>query len=129
MTTSPEIEKLFSEYITDMGERPGGFIGILDPKTIENGDPKTLGKEIQRGADILENRIVDLNFEPWELENGKTGARLKKVVKIYRKMGEEIEMMTEKEPKEYHLYVIAILIDMISSLFNHIEIHIDENQD
>jgi len=42
-------------------------------------------------------------------------------------MGEEIEKMNEKEPKEHHLYLIALLIDMISSLFNHIEISIDES--
>lgn len=128
MSTSPNIEKLFLEYLKNMGENPGGFIGLLDPEYIENGDPKVLGKEIQLIADILENRIIDLNFKPWELEKGKTGSRLKEAVKIYRKMGEEIELMTEKEPKEYHLYVIAILIDIISSLFNHIEIYIEEYQ-
>jgi len=41
-------------------------------------------------------------------------------------MGKEIENMTKYEPKEYHLYIMAILIDIISSLFNHIEPHASE---
>ena len=128
MSTSPNIERLFLDYIKDMGENPGGFIGLLKPEHLEKGDPKTLGEEIKRGAAILENGVNYMNFESWELEKGKTGSRLKESIQIYRKMGEEIEMMTEKEPKEYHLYVIALLIDIISSLLNHIEIHIAESQ-
>jgi hypothetical protein len=121
MSTSPNIEKLFMEYMKVMGETPGGFIGILDPEHIKKGDPKTLGKEMARGADIIENTIKDMDFQPWEYEKGKTASRLIEAVKIYRKMGEEIETMTHQEPKEYHLYVITILIDIISSLINHIE--------
>jgi hypothetical protein len=62
-----------------------------------------------------------MDFQSWESEKGKTGSRLKEAVRIYREMGKEIEKMTEKEPNEYHLYVIAILIDIISSLRNHID--------
>lgn len=129
MTTSPNIEKLFLKYMEDIGENPGGLIGFLKPENLEEGDPKTLGKEIQIGAAFLQDGINNMYFYPWELEEGKTGSRLEKTIQIYRQMGEEIEMMTEKEPKEYHLYLIAILTDIISSLVNHIEIHIEENQD
>ncbi|MEN6591930.1 MAG: hypothetical protein ABFC12_01650 [Methanobacterium sp.] len=105
-----------------MGESPGGFLGLLNPETLEIGDPKSLGKEIQRGADILESGIDEIDFKPGELEKGKAGSRLKEAVRIYRLMGKEIEQMTENQPKEYHLYVIAILIDIMSSLLNHMEI-------
>jgi hypothetical protein len=44
-----------------------------------------------------------MDFQPWEGEKGKTGSRLKEAIRIYREMGKEIEQMTEKEPKEYHL--------------------------
>jgi len=37
-------------------------------------------------------------------------------------MGEEIEQITENQPRDYCLYVIVILIDITSSLLNHIEI-------
>lgn len=121
MSTSPEIEKLFSKYMENIGENPGGFIGFLKPENFENGDPKTLGKTVQRGANLLENSVNYMDFEPWELEQGRNGARLKEAVQIYREMGEEIEKMTEKEPREYHLYIIAMLIDIISSLLHHIE--------
>lgn len=128
MTTSPNIEKLFLKYVEDMGEYPGGLIGLLKLENLEEGDPKTLGKEIQVGATLLQDGLNNMYFYPWELEDGKTGSRLKEAIEIYRQMGEEIEKMTEKKPKEYHLYVIAMLIDIISSLLNHIEIHIEENQ-
>ncbi len=121
MSTSPEIEKLFSKYMETIGENPGGFIGFFKPEHLEKGDPKTLGRTIQIGAEDLETSINYMDFEPWELEPGKNGARLKEAVKIYREMGKEIEKMTEKEPKEYHLYLIAILLDMLSSLLHHIE--------
>lgn len=122
MTTNPKIEKLFSNYIEDMGEIPGGFLGLLNHECLEIGDPKSLGKEIQRGASILESVIDEMDFKPLELEKGKAGLRLKEAVRIYRLMGEEIEQMTEHQPREYHLYVIAILIDIMSSLLNHIAI-------
>ena len=129
MTTSPNIEKIFSKYINDMGSQPGGFIGFLNPELIEEGDPKLLGKQIQIGATILKEGFNNMHFYPIEMEKGKSGYRLKESIEIYRQMGEEIEKMTQKEPKEYHLYIIAILIDIISSFTNHIEIYIDENQE
>jgi len=43
-------------------------------------------------------------------------------VRIYGLMGEEIEQITENQPRDYCLYVIVILIDITSSLLNHIEI-------
>ncbi|HEY0196007.1 MAG TPA: hypothetical protein VGC02_00390 [Methanobacterium sp.] len=122
MSTNPTIEKLFYNYRENMGESPGGFLGLLNPESLEIGDPKSLGKEIQRGADILESGIQEMDFKPLELEKGKAGSRLKEAVRIYSLMGKEIEQMTEHQPKEYHLYVIALLIDIISALLNHIEI-------
>ncbi|WP_414469207.1 hypothetical protein [Methanobacterium sp. ACI-7] len=127
MSTLPNIERLFLEYIEDMGESPGGFISILKPEHLENGDPKTLGKQIQSAADYLDYFINHMDFEPWELEKGKIGSRLKNAVQIYRQMGVEIEMKTEQEPKDYHLYVIALLMDIISSLLNHVEMQSKSN--
>lgn len=53
MSTSPNIEKSFLEYLKDMGENPGGFIGLLNAENLEKGNPKTLGKLIQTGADAF----------------------------------------------------------------------------
>lgn len=71
MNTSLNIEKLFLEYIRDMGETPGGFIGLLYPETLEEGVPKKLGHQIQTVASILENRIEDIEFEPWNKKKEK----------------------------------------------------------
>lgn len=49
MVTSNKIEKLFLEYLKDVGEIPGGFLGILDLKLLEEGNPNVLGKEMKRG--------------------------------------------------------------------------------
>lgn len=122
MSTNPKIEKLFSDYLEKMGESPGGFLGLLNPENLEIGDPKFIGKEMQRGAAILESGIIEIDFSPMELERGKTGSRLKEAVKVYGLMGKEIEQMTEHQPREYHLYVITILIDILSALLNHIEL-------
>jgi len=65
MNTSLNIEKLFLKYIRDMGETPGGFIGLLNPETLEEGDPKKLWRQIQTVASILGNEIEDMFFEPW----------------------------------------------------------------
>ncbi len=54
-----------------------------------------------------------MNFQSWEFEKDKAGSRLENSIIVYRKMSEEIEQMTVNEPREYHLYVIAILIDII----------------
>lgn len=125
MKYSPNIEKLFLEYIEDIGETPGGCISICDPKILEEGDPKKLGRQMQSRADILEDAVNMIDFQPWEYEKGKTASRLLAAISVYREMGKEVEKMTEKEPKEYHLYIIIMLIDIISSLFNHINLPID----
>ena len=67
-----------------------------------------------------------MNFQSWEFEKGKAGSRLENSIIVYRKMSEEIEQMTVNEPREYHFYVIAILIDIISSLFDHIASDVSE---
>ncbi len=63
-----------------------------------------------------------VDFQPWEYEKNKTASRLLAAISVYREIGKEVEKMTEKEPKEYHLYIIFLLIDIISSLFNHINL-------
>ena len=65
-------------------------------------------ENIQIGATILKEGMDSKHFYPFDMEKGKSGYRLKESIQIYRQMGEEIENMTQKEPKEYHLYLIAI---------------------
>ena len=125
--TSPSFEKLFLKYVEDMGETSGGFIGIVNPEIIEEGNPKKIGDALQRGADILENRLEDIEFQPYEYEKGKTKSRLKEALNVLREMGKEIESRTTSESKEYHWYIIAITMDIISSFFNHIEIYLVEH--
>ena len=125
--TSPEFEKLFLTYINKMGETPGGFIGVVNSDTIEKGNPKEIGQSLQKTADILESRLEDIEFEPYEYEKGKTRFRLKEALNTLREMGKEMENMTTRESKEYHWYIIAIAMDIISSLFNHIEIYLTEH--
>ena len=124
--TSPELEKLFSKYIKDMGETSGGFFSFVSPDAIKEGNPKEIGQELQKGAYILENRLEDIEFQPYEYEKGKTGWRLKEALNTLRQMGKEMENMGDQEPNEYHWYIIALIMDIVSSLFNHIEIYIAE---
>ncbi len=125
--TSPELEKLFLKYIDEMGETSGGFIGIVNPDVIEEGNPREIGQQLQEATDILESRLEDIEFQPYEYEKGKTRSRLKEALNTLRKMGKEMENMTTQESKEYHWYIIAITMDIISSLFNHIEIYLTEH--
>jgi|GEM_PF-2089931 len=125
--TSLKFEELFLTYIKDMGETSGGFFSVVNPEIIEKGNPQEIGQELQITADILESRLNDIEFQPYEYEKGKTGSRLKGAINTLRKMGKEMENMTTPEPKEYHWYIIAITMDIISSLFNHIEIYITEH--
>lgn len=125
--TSLKLEKLFLKYISDIGETPGGFIGIIDSDTIAEGNPKRIGQELQKATDILESRLEDIEFQPYEYEKGKTRSRLKESLNILREMGKEMENVTAPESKEYHWYIIAVTMDIISSLFNHIEIYLTEH--
>ncbi|MEN6292798.1 MAG: hypothetical protein ABFD07_12385, partial [Methanobacterium sp.] len=65
--------------------------------------------------------------QPYEYEKGKTRTRLYGALNTLREMGKEMEKMTSQESKEYHWYIIAITMDIISSLFNHIEIYLTEH--
>ena len=110
-----------------MGDISGGFFSIVNPETIEKGNPKEIGQELQNAAEILENRLEDIEFQPYEYEKCKTRSRLEKALNTLREMGKEMANMTDQEPKEYHWYIIALIIDIVSSLFNHIEIYIEEH--
>lgn len=123
----PKFEKLFLNYINEMGETSGGFISIVNSGTIEEGNPKIIGQELQKASDILEVRLEDIEFQPYEYEKGKTRSRLKEALNTLREMGKEMENMTTLESKEYHWYIIALTMDIISSLFNHIEIYLTEH--
>ncbi len=125
--TSPELEKLFLKYIDEMGETSGGFIGFVNSNTIKEGNPKIIGQELQKATDILEARLEDIEFQPYEYEKGKTRSRLNEALNTLSEMGKEMENMTVQESKEYHWYIIAITMDIISSLFNHIEIYLTEH--
>jgi hypothetical protein len=125
--TSLKLEKLFLTYVDKMGETPGGFIGITNLKTIEEGNPKEIGKWLQKTVDVLESRLEDVEFQPYEYEKGKTRPRLKEALNTLREMGKEMENRTNQESKEYYGYIIAMTVDIISSLFNHIEIYLDEH--
>lgn len=111
-----QLKNLFGRYIEER-VKVQGFVGLLNLDSLLKCDPKTLGNEIKICADMLENRTNDLRFEPWR--EGKAGCRLKETIKIHRGTGEEVGM-DEKDPNEYHLYLIIMLIDMISSLLKHI---------
>ncbi|MGB9936146.1 MAG: hypothetical protein ACPK7O_00355 [Methanobacterium sp.] len=82
MTTSPNIEKLFLQYLENVGEDPRGFIGFLDTEILERCDTKALGERLKRGANILKNGLYFMDFGPGELEKGKTSARLQEAVNI-----------------------------------------------
>ena len=100
--TSLELEKLFLTYIDKMGETPGGFIGITNLKTIKECNPNEIGQGLQKAADILESRLEDIKFQPYEYEKGKTRPRLKEALNTLREMGKEMENMTTPESKEYY---------------------------
>ena len=125
--TSIELEKLFLTYMDNIGETPGGFIGLTNSKMIEEGNPKEMGQGLQKVVDILESRLEDVEFQPYEYEKGKTRSRLKEALNTLREMGKEMENRITPEPKEYHWYIIVITMDIISSLFNHIEIYLTEH--
>lgn len=125
--TSDKIEKLFLNYINNMGEIPGGLFGIIPPKTIKEGNPEEIGRVMQRGADLIEIGIDNMQFESWEYEKGKTKSRITEAINVYRAMGKEMENMKGSEPNEYHWYIIAMLMEIISSLLDHVDIYMDEH--
>jgi hypothetical protein len=99
--------------------------GVTYPKVIKKGDISEIGKSLQRISEFFDNRIEDLEFQPQKEEIDKTLFRLKRTNKVIWKMGKEIEMMKTSEPRDYHWYIIGVLIMNLISLFNHIEIHME----
>lgn len=71
-------------------------------------------------------RIEDFEFLPEEYEKGKTRSRLEEAIKTLHEMGNEIENMTAQESKDYHWYIVGVLIAIISALFIHMQIHMDK---
>ena len=104
----------------------GVLLALLIQISLKKGNPKKIGK-LQKASDILEARLKDIEFQPYEYEKGKTRTRLNEAINTLREMGKEMENMTSQESKEYHWYIIAITMDIISSLFNHIEIYLTEH--
>jgi hypothetical protein len=96
-------------------------IGEIDADIFREGDSKELGLLLQKTADVLVKRMGYLKFEPWELDSGKTKIRLASAISKLREIGKEMENTEIYEPDDYHWNIVGMLIQIISSLFDHIE--------
>lgn len=124
---SINIEKSFLSIVEEFEESYSGIFikGITDPEIIEKGDLEEFGKSLTRISEFLDNRLEDLEFESQEEKVDKIKSRLKKSVKVVHEMGNEIESMKTKEPRDYHWYVIGALAVVLIGLFDYIEIHME----
>lgn len=112
------IEHAFSMLV---GEGRGALGGLVEADVFRNGNPESIGQLLQRTADVLEERITAIEFEPWELVSAKPKARLEVAVEGLRRIGRDMENMSNREPEDYHWIVVKHLIQIIASLLDHME--------
>ena len=92
--------------------------GVLHADVFRQGDPKQIGLLLQKTADVLKERMGHIEFKP---EEGRVKSRLGIAIKDIRLMGKVMEEMKKYEPNDYHWYIVAMLIQIIASLFDHLE--------
>ena len=92
--------------------------GVLHADVFRQGDPKQIGLLLQKTADVLKERMGHIEFKP---EEGRVKSRLGIAINDIRLMGKVMEEMKKYEPNDYRWYIIAMLIQIIASLFDHLE--------
>lgn len=95
--------------------------GMVDPNIIKKGDLKEIGKSLQDVSDFLMIKTKNLEFLPYEDEEGKTKMRLDHYINALKDIGKELEKSDAKELHDYHWSIIGMFILIIFSLFDHIE--------
>ena len=110
-----------SAFAVLLGGKRGGMFGSPRADTFQFGEPPDLGKLLQKAADVLEEGIGKIEFEPWELSNGEPKSRLQLGVQGARKVGRDMEKMVKREPADYHWLVVGQLVQIAGSLLDHIE--------
>ena len=95
--------------------------GVLDADVFRQGNPKKIGLLLQKTADVFQERMNNIEFEPWEHEAGKPRVRLGMAINDIRVIGKAMEEMDKDEPNDYHWYIAAMLIQIIASLFDHVD--------
>jgi len=118
-----KIEKSFKDMINHFeASSSTSFIkGMVDPDIIKKGDLKEIGKSLQEISDFLMIKAKNLEFLPYESEEGKTKMRLDHYINALKDMGKELEKSDAKEVNDYHWSIIGMFIIIIFSLFDHIE--------
>lgn len=95
--------------------------GVLHADVFREGDPKQIGLLLQKTADLLKERLCNIEFKQWELEEGKTNVRLIMAINDLNLIGKAMVKLDKNEPDDYHWYIVAMLIQIIASFFDHIE--------
>jgi hypothetical protein len=88
----------------------------------EKGNLSEIGISFQKISEFLLNRIYDLEFKSEEKGDSGRNIRLEVALESINKIGKELEQMEDEEQCSYHWSIIGILLIIIMSLFNHIEI-------
>ncbi len=121
-----KIEESFMNVINGIGgisDTP--FIKSLgDPDVIKKGDSKEIGQSLQRISNFLNARLQDLEFQPYEKD--KTKLRLEKGIISLNEMGKELESINDEELNDYHWYIVGMLVIILFSLFDHVQIYQEE---
>jgi len=122
-----KIEESFLSIIEEFKESYSGLFikGATDPEVIKEGDLEKIGKSLKRMSEFLNMRLQDLEFQGEEDKIKKIESRLEKATIAIYEMGNEIESMKTKEPRDYHWYVVGALAVSLIGLFDYIEMYTD----
>ena len=124
LDNDPHIKKI-QEHFMKLIENYDDPICLLFVKCVinsEKGNLSEIGKSFQKISEFLLNRIYDLEFKSEEKGNPGRNIRLEVALESINEIGKELEQMEDEEQCSYHWSIIGILLIIIMSLFNHIEI-------
>lgn len=121
-----KIEESFLKTVNGLGGISETLFikSVADPDIIKKGDLNEIGRSLQRISNFLNNRTQDLEFLPYEED--KTKVRLEQAIKSINEMGKELENINREELNDYHWYIVGMLVMIIFSLFDHIQIYEEE---
>jgi hypothetical protein len=80
--------------------------GYIHADVFRNGDSEQLGLLLQKTADVLTDRMVNIEFESGEYGAGQPKMRLGMAINNLRLIGQAIEIIEKQEPGDYHWNIL-----------------------
>lgn len=101
-----------------LGDFQGNLEGLVDAKIFEAGNPKQVGKLLEKSADHLDERFRNLPLAEWAIREGKIQPRMHMANQQLRDSARAMQILAECKPLGYHMPIVGSLVQMLACMLD-----------